>query len=261
MIKTKTQLFNISSKNSINGSFKSQVNIQLPDLTFHQDHVQQIYLSVAHCEVPNSFYVVNYTNNSIVVNGITYIIPVGNYNANNMITAILALLPAGFSIAYNSITNKYTWSCTSAFTINASSPSSLINSVIGLGSSNVVSTVISPFVATLPFVVNFIPLPRINFRSNYFKFNNYSLSDGTGDIFLPLQNNAGQQSMINYENSVQNKFLVTDRNITNFTISVTNDSNQLINFNNVDWYMTLQIDIEYLEAPRTTNFSQLAGKN
>ena len=73
MIKTKTQLFNISSKNSINGSFKSQVNIQLPDLTFHQDHVQQIYLSVAHCEVPNSFYVVNYTNNSIVVNGITYI--------------------------------------------------------------------------------------------------------------------------------------------------------------------------------------------
>ena len=211
MIRTKTQLFNISSKNAINGSFKSQVNIQLPDLTFHHDHIQQIYLSVAHCEIPNSFYIVNYTNNFIVVNNITYTIPVGNYNASNMITAILALLPVGFSISYSNITNKYTWSHTSAFTINASSPACLINSVLGLGSVDIVSSVSFPYTAVLPFVVNFIPLPRINFRSNYFKFNNYSVSDGSSDIFLPLQNNAGQQSMINYVNQTQNKFLITDR--------------------------------------------------
>jgi hypothetical protein len=260
MIRTKTQLFNISSKNAENGSFKSQVNIQLPDLTFHHDHVQQIYMSVAHCEVPNSFYIVNYTNNFIEVDNIIYTIPVGNYNASNMITALLALLPVGFSISYSNITNKYTWSHTSAFTINASSPNCLINSVLGLGSVDIASSVSFPYTAILPFVVNFIPLPRINFRSNYFKFNNYSLSDGSSDIFLPLQNNAGQQSMINYVNQTQNKFLITDRNITNFTISVCNDNNQLINFNNVDWYMTMQIDIDYLEPQRNTNFSSILGR-
>lgn len=260
MIRTKTQLFNISSKNAINGSFKSQVNVQLPDLAFHHDHIQQIYLSVAHCEVPNSFYIVNYTNNSLVVDGITYSIPVGNYNASNMITTIQALLPAGFSITYSSITNKYTWTNTSAYTINASSPYSLVNSVLGLGSEDVVSSVSYPYTAIFPFVVNFIPTPRINFRSNYFKFNNYSISDGTADIFLPLQNNAGQQSMINYVNQSQNKFLVTDRNITTFIISVMNDTNQFINFNNVDWYMTLQLDVDYLEPARTNNFSSILGR-
>lgn len=257
MIKTISKLYSISSKNAQNSSFKSQVQIQLPDLTFHHDNIQNAYFSVQHCEVPNSFYIVNYTNNQIVVNGITYVIPVGNYNANNMITTLTALLPAGFTITYSAITNKYTWTnSTTDFTINASSINCKINKVIGLGNSDLTS---SSLTLTLPYVVNFLPLPRINFRSNYFKFGNYNLDDGTGDIFLPLQNNAGQQSTINYINQTQIKQLIIDRNITSFLINVTDDSNQLINFNNVDWYMTFQIDIEYLEVSKPSFNNILAN--
>ena len=69
MIKTKSRLFNISSAvGCLNGDFKSQVNISLPNLTFHLDNIQNAYLSVVHCEVPNSFYIVNYTNNQFVLN-------------------------------------------------------------------------------------------------------------------------------------------------------------------------------------------------
>lgn len=64
MIKTKSRLFNISSSVScLNGDFKSQISVSLPNLTFHLDNIQNAYLSVVHCEVPNSFYIVNYTNN------------------------------------------------------------------------------------------------------------------------------------------------------------------------------------------------------
>ena len=44
---------------------------------------------------------------------------------------------------------------------------------------------------------------------------------------------------------------------------MTDDRNQLINFNNVNWYMTFQIDIEYLEVPKPgfNNILALSQKN
>lgn len=248
MIKTKTRLFNISSSNAVNGSFKSQVNVQLPDLAFHDFNIQNVYLSVNHCEVPNSFYIVNYTNNQLVINGVTYIIPVGNYNVNSFSTVAQSILPTGFLITYSSITNKFTFSYTSSFTINGSSSNSTINKIIGLGTSDLTATLgTSTYDLILPYIVNFLPMQRINFRSNFFKLNNYNTSDGSCDVFLCLQNNAGQLSMINYVNQSGDEYLIQDRNITSFKINVTDDYNNFINFNNIDWTMSFKIIIEYID--------------
>ena len=256
MIKTKSRLFNISSTiGRMNGDFCSQVQVSLPDLTFHLDNIQNAYFSVVHCEVPNSFYIVNYTNNQVVIDGITYTLTRGNYNVNTFSTMFSTILPQ-FSLTYNSATTKLTITeiFLNNFTINASSKSSTVNSIMGLGTTDLVS---SSATITSPNVINFIPLQRINFRSNYFNFGCYSTSDNSSDIFLPLQNNAGQNSIINYVNQTQDKFLIQDRSITTFIINVTNDVGQLINFNGVDWLMTIKIDIDYLEIPRQTNFSNL----
>ena len=252
MIKTKSRLFNISSASGrLNGDYCSQIQVALPDLTFHLDHIQNAYFSVVHCEVANSFYIVNYTNNQFVLNGITYTLTRGNYNVNTFITMLLTIIPAGYSLSYNSATTKLTMTHTTTdFTINASSINSTVNSIMGLGKINLTSASLT---LTFTNVVNFIPLQRINFRSNYFNFGCYSTTDGSSDIFLPLQNNAGQNSIINYINQTQNKFLIQDRNITSFIIAVTNDQNQYINFNGVDWFMTIQIDVDYLEPPKIQN--------
>lgn len=252
MIKTKSRLFNISSATGrMNGAFCSQIQVSLPDLTFHLDHIQNAYFSVVHAEVPNSFYIVNYTNNQFVLNAVTYTLTRGNYNVNTFITMLLTIIPAGYGMTYNSATTKFTMTHTTTnFTINASSSASTVNSIMGLDKTDLTSTALT---VTFPNVVNFIPLQRINFRSNYFNFGCYSTSDGSSDVFLPLQNNAGQNSIINYVNQTQNKFLIQDRNITSFVITVTNDQNQAINFNGVDWLMTIQIDVDYLEAERSQN--------
>jgi hypothetical protein len=255
MLKTKTRVFNISSATATNDSFKSIVNVSLPDLTFHLDNIQNAYMSVNHCEVANSFYVVNYTNDVIVINSIAYTIPRGNYNVNTFIAQLLLLLPVGFGITYSSITTKFTFTNTTTnFTINASSALSTINKVIGLGTTDITSVALT---LTLPYVVNFLPLPRINFRSNFLKLNNYSSTDNSSDIFLSLQNNAPQNSVIYYNNQTTTKNLIEDRNITSFVIYVTDDYNRLINFNNVDWYMTIQIDMEYLELPKLTSIGNI----
>jgi hypothetical protein len=254
--KTKSQIYNISSKVSENGSYKSSVRVNLPDLNFNNSSIQNVYFSVLHCEVPNSFYIVNYTNNSIVVNSITYSIPVGNYNANTLITALLSLLPVGFAMSYSTITNKYTWTYSSNFTINASNANCKINSVIGLGNSDITST---SNTLILPYNVNFLPLPRLNFRSNILKFGNYNQNDNSSNLFLSLQNNAPQQGMINYINTTQIKFLIEDRAITSFLVTVTDDAGLFVNFNNIDWFLTFQIDIDFLEMPKNNNFSQLVN--
>ncbi len=255
MIKTKSRIFNISSENALNGSFKSKINVTLPDLTFHLDNIQNAYLSINHCEVPNSFYVVNYTNDVIVINSIAYALPRGNYNVNTFIAQLLLLIPASFSITYSSITTKFTFTNSVAdFTINGSSSLSTINSVIGLGTTDITSTALS---LTLPFVVNFLPLQRINLRSNFLKFNNYNSTDNSSDVFLSLQNNSPQNAVIYYTNQTNTKTLIEDRSITTFDITVTDDFNRLINFNNIDWYLTFQIDIEYLEAPKLTTLTSI----
>lgn len=160
---------------------------------------------------------------------------------------ITALLPVGYTFTYSSITTKLIMThITTPFTVNASSSSSTVNSIMGLGVIDLTGLSVA-----FPNVVNFIPLQRINFRSSYFNFGCYNTTDGSSDIFLPLQNNAGQNSIINYNNQTQNKFLIQDRNITSFTITVTDDRGQLVNFNGVAWLMTIQIDIDYLEVVKT----------
>lgn len=239
MIKTKTRIFNISSKNtSLNDSFKSKLSISLPDLSFHEK-IENIYFSVQHAEIPNSFYVVNYTNNVVDINSISYTLPVGNYNANTLITALILLLPT-YTITYNSITNRYTFNNTSSFTINSSST---CKNIIGLG--NVSQSSISNSL-TLPYSVNFVPLPRINLKSNFFHFNNFNGIDYSNDLFLSIQNNTNPNSMIHYLNQTGIKFKVEDKNITNFVISITDDDGNYINFNNQDTRISLQIDIEYI---------------
>jgi hypothetical protein len=259
MLKRKTQIYNISSKDSENGSFKSQVRVQLPDLNFSYNNTQNVYLSVQHCEVPNSFYVINYTNNSIVIDNVVYTLLKGNYNATTFINMITSIIPNGFNIAYSTTTNKYTWTnSTTDFTINASHPECKINSVIGLGSTDVTS--ISKTLE-LPYVVNFLPIQRINFRSNFFTFRNYTQADNSSDVFLSVQNNAPQQAIIYYKNDSNIKYLVEDKSITSFLISVTNDVNQPINFNNIDWFLTFQIDIEFIEYENNLDFTKIINSN
>ena len=245
MIKTKTRIFNKSSKiTSLKDSYINKLSISLPDLSFHE-RIEIIFFSVHHAEIPISLYVVNYTNSVIVINSVSYQIPVGNYNANTLITALLLLLPT-YTITYSSITNKYTFSNSTVFTINTAST---CKNIIGLG--NVDQTAIlsgSVYTLTLPYSVNFIPLPRLNFKSDFFRFNNFNGGDLSNDLFLSIQNNTNTNSMIQYVNQTAIKFKVDNKNITSFIISIMDDEGNYINFNNQNTYLTLQIDIEYMDT-------------
>ena len=203
-----------------------------------------------HCEVCNSYYLINENNNDIVINNIKYSVQFGNYNVNNFITSLLSVIPSGFTITYSSITNRLTFNYTTNFTINASHSLCTINTIIGLGDIDLTSV---SNTLTLPYVVNFLPLARINFRLFFFKFNNFSTTDKSTDIFLSLQNNAAPIAPIYYVNQTNTNFIINDLNITTININVTDDDNNLIDFNNVDWYMTFTIKVDYKDLNDPNN--------
>ena len=239
---TKTRVFNISSKNAIkrNGTKNSNLSIALPSLMNKTDNVLNIYFSIVHCEIPNSMYLIN-SNNNILNFGIPYTttLTIGNYNVNTFMTMISSLLPSGMTLSYNSLTYQFTFSYTTSFSILSTST---CLSLIGLGTttSSTSNSIICPY------PINFLPLPRIHFRSPQLNFGCYNSVDTTSDTFLCLQNNGNIGGMILYNNYAKLRHHYEKEDLLNLDIRITDDNNNEIDFNNFDWYLSFQIDFEYL---------------
>ena len=86
-------------------------NFILPNLEIADGNY--IYLSVQYANIPYSFYNINLTNNILyyTLNSVNYTIAItpGNYNITQLITFLKSNM-SGFTITYNSMTNKITFS-------------------------------------------------------------------------------------------------------------------------------------------------------
>jgi hypothetical protein len=255
----KSRIFNIGSfgSNKNNGSKNSNITVPLPSIVSRSDtNIKNVYFSVIHAEIPNSFYLINSTNNTIIVNSITYTIPPGNYNINSLMTAIKTVLPVGFTLTYNSTYLKYTFGYTTTFTI---SKYSTINKIIGGSTTGGMVSLANSL--TLPFVVNLLPIPRINIHSRQLLFGNFNQGDTSSDMFLSIQNNGGLGNMILYNNITGLIYKFEGDNLSNIDIRITDDYNNELDLNSQDFYICFQIDIEYLYIPQTTSFSQIVNSS
>ena len=113
---TETKLVNLSSESAnqfFNTTYLSNVSFDTPGLVIKNPLINRIELSVLHAEIPVSFYTINYSNSWFKYQLDTGPIlnqqlPVGNYNANSLITALLTLInDANFEILINRVQNIY----------------------------------------------------------------------------------------------------------------------------------------------------------
>ena len=113
---------NSSNANFYIGGSKSYCEWVLPQIEIPDGF--HIYLSVQNCVIPYSFYNISSSNNTLiyVINSTNYniSIPIGNYNINQMIAALLLLMP-GFTITYNNINNTLTFNYSQDFQFNSNS--------------------------------------------------------------------------------------------------------------------------------------------
>ena len=182
---TTSYLVVLDSRNAtqmLNGSFMSDAMFHF-QLSLRRDARAILWTcSVMSFTAPNSIYVINEYNNllSIAISGITtnYNIVKGNYNANTFITYILTVLPAGFTLTVNTITNKFTLGYTAPFSINSSST---IYEVMGFLKNTLYNSVSNNII--MPFTCNFNGLQNINiYLSSTNTENLDSFSQSTGGV-------------------------------------------------------------------------------
>lgn len=227
----------------------------LPNIEINTD-TEEAYISVRNAVIPFSWYSVNSTNNifSITWDGVLYnlIIPNGNYNINTLRTQISDLVnniePHGGShvltTAYNPKTNKITFSSVHhSFTImNTSTCYELIGLKEGfdytsslIGGANILTSNIS---------VNLFVIRTIYVASDNFILSNINQATPQNSSILasiPVVGNPN--NIIHYENTTAKHKIHHLNNINNLHIKLIDQDGDIIQFNDVNWSMTLEITI------------------
>ena len=211
--------------------------IEIPD-GFH------IYLSVVSCLIPYSFYNINSSNNilkysfdGVTIN--TLIIPIGNYNVNNLVTILKSNLLSGFSVIYNSIQNKLTFTHTTNEFMFMSSLTCL--QILGFNLNSTISSI--SLSLTSVNCVNVYSIRTIQVNSNLITYNINKLQKNNFCILCSIPISCTPFSLIEYVNRTNFKTNLFLNRLSNIKIKLTDDNGNLINLNGCHYSLTLQLDV------------------
>ena len=224
----------------LNSSHKSSVVFFFEDMLKIEKSAIETRVSVSKAQIPYTWYQINETNNQIVINGTLYYFPLGNYNVNNFISTWCSLF-TNMTVTFSNITNKLTFSSNNNFTFSDNNNFSLLPT-IGFMKNKLYSSALNNL--TSPFVVNFLGLTRINIKSSSFNFRNldsYEKGRSTTICAIPVNCNTG--GLIQYANFTNSKSIFKNHEISSVNFDITDDQCNLINFNNIDWAVTIQVEI------------------
>jgi hypothetical protein len=111
---------------------------------------------------------------------------------------------------------------------------------------------------TFPYPCNFLGVNRIKIKSGCFKTNNLdSYSNGHSDLLATIPVNVSQYSLINYVNHTNFKNIIHNEDINMLDISITDEEDNILNFNGIDVHLTIQIDSIIEDYINDTNLNDL----
>jgi len=82
-------------------------------------------------------------------------------------------------------------------------------------------------------------------------------SVGSSDVIAAIPNVAKLNSQIIYENNSSNFQVKTQVNMSSLNIKITDDNNNLINFNGISCYFDIKFDIYRRSIKKPQNFTNL----
>ena len=245
----------------LNGTFKSKVFYDLKNyIDFeNDDSIEYVTMSMPYAVLCNSNYIFYEYNSTIklVYGGSTYTftVPYGNYNVTSFLAYLSAsVFPVGMTASFNSTTNRLTFSY-SGGGVWGFGPGTTCDYNMGF-----VTQLLTPGTTIIaPYVVDFLPIDRYLIHCNVLSsgLNLTSNSKVSAcDIIASVPNNARLNSQIIYEN-VSTEYLVRSISNNGITVTITNDNNQEINFNNMSSYFVLQFHIYRKSIKRPLRFASL----
>lgn len=227
-----------------NGSFNSDVLFKLPGLIKKESDITNIQFQIIDAQIPVSFYNINYTNNVLAyqINSVNYSITVdvGNYNYNSLtINMISKFLLNGH--VFTSIINKQTGVISfSTSSLNFTFIVSSIFSVLGL-KINKSST---SFILAMDYPLNLLGITKIKISSQLFNsYNVDSFNKGLSNIIALIPIDQPSFGLLSYENKSISKYKLRTDTIDEIDITILDQNNNSVNFNNIDWQITILLEI------------------
>jgi hypothetical protein len=262
---TSTKQINLSSSDGIshNGTMKSHIDFTFKNLLSKNDSIERVEFSVDNCQIPVSFYNVNSSNNTfkISIDGgsiVTITIPKGNYNTTSLISTLTQQLInntiTSISITLSTINGLLSFSIVSGyFTLHSSSIFPILGFELGQDYTSVTQVLNSIF------PVNLLGTLKLKLTSNNIHVSNYDSKNGGSlmNTLLELPISASNFGLILYTNNSNIHSTLEITNINTIDIHILDDKNEYIDFNNIDWAITLLIKIFYKVKSDTNTIKEI----
>ena len=267
MIYTKNKLITLNSKYGIqqNGTYKSNLLFNFKNLLSDEQHMLKSEVIVLNAQIPVSFYVINEYNNVLTISGpgiltTSITCDTGNYNANTLITELKSQFTnAGVlfsSIKINKNSGKLVFTATSTTNYSFSgSMLDIIGSTTSITSSSNIYRCIYP--------LNLLGVQKLSIKSEKLAVQTASSVDySVSNTLVTIPVDVSPFSMISYTSqSDANKNLLNIRIVNEIDIRVYDENNNLVNFNNLDWNITLVITSEIKFDQQEISLNTLLNKN
>ena len=242
-----------------NGTLLSYMLFNTGLILEEEDSIIDSHISVINAQIPVSFYTVTSLNNAISASFVggynTYLIPIGNYNSNSLIIALQTLLSNSITVTFNNLTGgfKFESATLTIFSFNFNITNSAYQ-ILGFLKSTY-TTAIS--IISSPYPINLLGVKRISIKSNSFATSSFS-SSGSDNTLCVIPCDVPSYNMISYQNSNNtDKQKIRLKNINQVDILIYDENNNLLDFNNISWTLTLCLENIRIQPKPSLTFNQI----
>lgn len=256
MVYQDNRLITLNSQDGvkINGTYLSNIQFNFSGLLKDDRNLIRTYVTVLNAQIPVSFYIIDETNN--VLNYLenttpkNIIIPVGNYNGNQLVTALNAGFTANatdITTSLNTLNGLLVFTVTTPALTYTFQSTSTIKKILGFDSNLITSTFI-----TLPYQLNLLGKKKIFINSYNLRNSAYTSKNlGFVQTVATIPVDQPPYNMINYVSATDlEKVILTNRSVDTIDIQIFDEDNNYINFRNIDWSITLCLTVEKIDLDK-----------
>ncbi len=251
-----TKQYYLSSNGGIsnNGILKSDINFDIKNLLIDNKFVLYNTISIINAQITYSFYIINEYNNLLSLSTGDIYIDYGNYNATSFIKYLSSKLPINMTLTLDSSSGKFTLNYNQPFQIYESTT---LYKILGIQKKNYTSTS-NKIIFDYP--CNFLGSSNLYIKSNVI-LDNYNSSTKDYITLAKIPITIEPFNIVFYNNYSNSKHIIKNKNLNNIEIKIFDDDNNLVDFNNIDWNLTIEIESNINYIFSNQNLSEYLNNN
>jgi len=232
-----------------NGTYKSDVVFYLRGLLKQEKNLVNFKYQFINATVPVSFFNINETNNVLIYDqafvNYTITIPTGNYNYNTLSAMMIAkflLQGIVMVISINRQTGKLSFTHSTAQFKFVGIGSTMFRTLGFIPNIDVIAHP-TTFILTAPYPLNLLSPLKLKIKSTAITSSNLdTATNGYSNLISTFPVDQPSFGLIIHENKNIVKYIVRNDLVDDVDIQITDENDNLINFNNIDWCITLMLE-------------------